>query len=122
MGCRHIHRVTPEKFIGVLRSPFVVGIVLVGTVQKPLLFNPVDYLSIGEEVRQIGIGQRVVVGQWNFVEVVRIDKLFMGGVRRTTASAHAIIILMAEDNFTLFAANHILSSGSRPPSEKDDFN
>lgn len=42
----------------------------------------------------MGVGERVIVGKRNFVEVVGSDELFGRGMGRTRASFHKIIILI----------------------------
>ena len=74
-------------FVSVLRSAFIIRILFPDLISEPFLFNELIDFAVLEVSLEMGIFERVVVGQWYFVDVVCMDKFFLR-TQSTSCSPH----------------------------------
>ena len=72
--------VISEEFVEIGQPSFFIGVFFFRFEEQALRANKFLVFGVGEEAFKIGVAERVVVGEGDFVEVVGIDELLFRGV------------------------------------------
>jgi hypothetical protein len=74
-GCQE--GVVSEKFVEIDQSPFFIGVFLFGFVEQAHFADVLFIIAVGEVALEVWVGQRIVVGQRDLVDVVRVNEIFL---------------------------------------------
>lgn len=86
---RYLKRVISMKLIRILGASIAILILPPRLIQKPHALDMLVNFLVGEEVAKMGILEGIVRREWDLVDVIGVDELFVGLGAYAVVSAHA---------------------------------
>jgi len=88
-------RVAPEKFIEIGEAALTVWVLFSGNIDDSRAGQLSRSVLAGKETAEVGVFEGIVVGEWDFIDVVSVDELFSRRVVGSVPPSHhrTVIIL-----------------------------
>jgi hypothetical protein len=90
MAAGHNITVLLQKSICIFRPSLVVGVIVAGLVDVSHVFYMFRNLAIAEKILEVGVFERIVVGERNLVDMISVNERFFGYFGSTRMTSHLL--------------------------------